>query len=193
MSLRLITAATDTPVSLSEAKAHLRVTDSAEDTLITSMITSAAEVGEQHTGRAFMPQTWALTLDSFADGVVLTRPPVRSITSITYVDTVGVTQTIDPVLYRLRNSDDFGFAVVVPAYGATWPATLDDSDVITVTFVCGNQNEDFVPEPIKAWIKLQVGAMYENREGESYSARAVSTTVKMSFVDGLLNRYKVFA
>jgi hypothetical protein len=49
-----------------------------------------------------------------------------------------------------------------------------------------------VPEAIKSWIKLQVSAMFENREAEAYSARAVSTTVKMSFVDGLLAKYKVY-
>jgi hypothetical protein len=49
-----------------------------------------------------------------------------------------------------------------------------------------------VPEGIKQWIKLTVSAMFENREAEAYSSRAVSTTVKMSFVDALLDRYRVW-
>lgn len=191
MQLKLITAAQDAPVTLAEAKAHLRVDGTTEDVLITSMITSATEAAEQLTGRALMPQTWELVLDSFDDGVVLTRPPVRSVTSITYVDEAGATQTLSPLLYRLRSADDFGLASVIPAYGQTWPTTLADVDAVKVRFVAGYASEDYVPEPLKSWVKLQVSAMYENREAEAYSSRA--TTVKMSFVDGLLDRYRVKA
>ncbi len=187
MQLKQITAAQDAPVTLAEARAHLRVDSTAEDTLITSMITSATEVAEQLTGRAIMPQTWELTLDSFDDGIVLTRPPVRSITSITYVDTAGATQTLSASLYRLR-ADDFGAATVTPVYGQSWPETLDDTDTVTVRFVCGYASEDSVPQPIKSWILLQVGSMFENRESESASG-----TSKLIFADGLLDRYKVFA
>jgi uncharacterized phiE125 gp8 family phage protein len=191
MSLRLVTPASALAVSLAEAKAHLRVDSADEDTLITAMITSATEVAEQLTGRAIMPQTWELTLDTFANGIVLTRVPATAITTFTYVDGAGATQT--PVGYRLRNSDDFGLAVVLPAYGTNWPETLDDTETVKVRFTAGYADAAAVPEPIKAWIKLTVSTMYENREGESYSARAVSTTVKMSFVDGLLDRYRVYS
>lgn len=82
MALKLITAATALAVSLVEAKEHLRVTESTEDTLITAMITAATEVAEQITGRAIMPQTWELTLDAFPDAFELTRIPAASITSL---------------------------------------------------------------------------------------------------------------
>ena len=186
MTLRLIDPPYDTPVTLAEAKAHLRVIDSNEDAIITAMIHSATAVAEQETGRALMEQTWQLTLDSF-DSIELTRTPVIS-AIVNYVGTAGVTQTLSPSLYRFRQ-DDFGFAKIELAYGATWPALLDDADVVTVTYDAGY--EDGVPQGIKSWILLTVAALYENREAEAYSARAVSTTVKMSFVDGLLDRYRV--
>lgn len=193
MALKLITAATTPAVSLVEAKEHLRVTEATEDTLITAMITSATETAEQITGRAIMPQTWELTLDSFPGAFELTRIPATSVTSLKYYDTAGVLTTLAPELYTMDIADDFGMAYVIPAYGAEWPATRDQINAVALRYVAGYANAAAVPESIKAWIKLTVSSMYENREAEAYSSRAVSTTVKMSFVDALLDRYKVYS
>ena len=193
MALKLITAPTTYPVTLAEAKAHLRVDSTDEDALITSMITSATETAEQITGRAIMPQTWELTLDGFPSEFELTRVPVASVTSVKYLDLDGAQQTLSNALYLVRTADDFGFAKVAPAYNTEWPLAQDSFDSVALRYVAGYANAAAVPESIKAWVKLTVSAMYENREAEAYSSRAVSTTVKMSFVDGLLDRYKVWA
>ena len=193
MSLKLVTPASALAVSLAEAKLHLRVDGTDEDTLITSMITAATETAEQITGRAIMPQTWLLTLDAFEDELVLTRVPVASIVSVTYTDPDGVELALSTGSnWRLLDLDDYAPARIVPVYGYSWPATRAQAEVVGVEYVAGYANAAAVPEPIKAWIKLTVSAMYENREAESYSTRAVSTTVKMSFVDALLDRYKVY-
>lgn len=185
MSLRLVTPASALAVSLSEAKLHLRVDGTDEDTLITALITAATETAEQITGRAIMPQTWELTLDEFPAVIELTRVPVASVTSVTYVDTAGVTQTLTGT--RLRNVDDYASALIVPAYNAEWPDTLVDVDTVKVRFVAGYVNAAAVPEPVKSWIKLNVAAAYENRE--SVTSKQM---VSLKFVDGLLDRYKVY-
>ena len=212
MALKLITAPSTLAVSLIEAKAHLRVDSSDEDTLITALITAATETAEQITGRAIMPQTWEMTTDNFPDNeFLLTRIPALSVTSLEYVNEEGMTVALDSDLYHLDNSDDFGFAKVTPSYGLSFP-TIDNTLVLdwvdyfaspytpryppgftTLRYVAGYANAAAVPESIKSWIKLTVSSMYENREAEAYSSRAVSTTVKMSFVDGLLDRYRVWA
>lgn len=189
MSLRLVTPASALAVSLAEAKAQLRLDTSDEDTLITSMITAATETAEQITGRAIMPQTWELSLDAFPAVIELTRVPVSSVTSVTYVDTACATQTL--VGTRLRNVDDYASALIVPAYNLEWPETLDDVDVVKVRFTAGYANAAAVPEPIKSWIKLTVASMYENREAEVIPGRLTSA-VSMRFVDGLLDRYRVY-
>jgi uncharacterized phiE125 gp8 family phage protein len=191
MSLRLITAPSTYPVTLAEAKAHLRVDSTDEDTLIASMISAATDVAEQHTGRAIMPQTWELSLDEFQTSIELTRVPVQSITSITYVDELGAPQTLSPTAYVLVK-DDFGYAKIIPSYLTVWPTVLAQPLSVTVIYVAGYADAAAVPEAIKSWILLTVAALFENREAESYSARAVSTTVKMSFVDALLHKYRVF-
>jgi uncharacterized phiE125 gp8 family phage protein len=188
MALKLITAATALAVSLVEAKEHLRVTESTEDTLITAMITAATEVAEQMTGRAIMPQTWELTLDSFPDAFELTRIPAASITSLKYYDADGVLTTMDGAAYTLDIADDYGFAYVVPAYGTEWPTAREQINAVVVRYVAGYANAAAVPESIKSWIKLQISAMYENRELEG-----IAQTHKIGFADRLLDRYVVYA
>lgn len=187
MALKLITAATALAVSLAEAKLHLRVDTADEDTLITAFITAATESAEQATGRAIMPQTWELTLDAFPDAFELTRVPAASITSIRYWDTTGTQQTLGTALYTLDNADDFGSAYAVPAVGNAWPAAREQINAVALRYVAGYDTAAAVPESIKSWVKLQVGAMYENRQAEGSVQ-----TYALGFADRLLDRYKVW-
>jgi uncharacterized phiE125 gp8 family phage protein len=193
MSLKLVTAASTYPVTLAEAKLHLRVDSTDEDTLITALITAATEMCEQATGRALMTQTWLLTLDEFPAEIELTRVPVQSVTSVTYTDTDGAVQTLSTGSnWRLLDLGDFSFARIVPVYGYEWPATREQNNVVSVQYVAGYANAAAVPQPIKQWVLLMIASMFDNRETEAYSSRAVSTTVRMQFVDRLLDRYTVF-
>ena len=188
MALKLITPATELAVSLADVKAHLRVDTTDEDSLITAYITAAAELAEQATGRALMPQTWDLTLDAFPEAFEITRLPAASVTSLKYWDTTGVQQTLGTGLYTLDSTDDFGPAYVVPVYGGVWPDTREQINAVALRYVAGYATAANVPDSIKAWIKLQVGAMYENRQAEG----AVQTYA-LGFADRLLDRYKVWS
>ena len=193
MALKLITAPSTYPVTLAEAKLHCRVDIADDDTLITALITAATEMAEQKTGRAIMTQTLELTLDAFPDAFELTRVPVQSVTSVKYYDTTGAQQTLSNTLYALDAADDFGFAHISPVYAGVWPNTREQPDAVAVRYVAGYADSASVPQSIKNWILLMVSTMYENRETEAYSSRAVSTTVQMQFVDRLLDRYVVFS
>lgn len=191
MALKLTTPASLLPLTLAEAKAHLKeeVADTDNDALITAMLGAATLAAEgRMVHRVLMPQTWTLTLDSFPEAFELTRVPVASVASLQYVDTAGVTQTLNTSLYSLDNASDFGSAYVVPAYGTAWPATREQINAVTLRYVAGYASAAAVPEPIKAWIKLQLGAMYESRQSES----AVKTHA-LGFADSLLDPYMVGA
>lgn len=190
MALKLITAATGLAVTLIEAKAHLRVDGVDDDTLIEAMITAATEAAEQMTGHALMTQIWEVTLDTFPDAVELTRVPVQSITSITYADSAGASTVLAAPLYALDAADDFGPAYVVPVYAGVWPDTRDEINAVKVRYVAGYADAASVPESIKSWIKLQVGAMYEGREAEVIGN---GSAVSLGFADRLLDRYRVWA
>lgn len=163
--LQLYTGPTHEPVSLAEAKAHLRVTFSDEDALISELITAARQRVEEETYRALITQTWDLTLDELPAGedvLRIPRAPLQEITSITYVDTSGDSQTLDADDYVVSATRQPG--IVRPAYGLIWPDVRYQPDAVTVRFVAGYGDAAEVPAPIKAAIKLIVGQYYEFRE-----------------------------
>ena len=190
MTLRLITPATAPAVTVDDAKAHLRLDTTNDDTLVSAMLVAATEAAEHATGRALMTQTWETALDAFPLVVKLTRVPVQAVVSVSYVDLDGAEQTLAPSAYHLT-ADDFDFARLTPVHGTQWPQVRGDVDGVTVTYIAGYADAASVPESIKAWIKLQVGSMYENREAETMAARVVPN--RLVFVDALLARYKVWS
>lgn len=186
MALKLITAPSAEPVTLTEAKAHCRVDDSNSDTLLTALIVAAREMAEHETGRCLLPQTWELALDAFpAAEIDLVKTPVVSITSVKYLDGSAVEQTIGSGNYAL---DSYGIQHwLVPAYGYTWPSTLDAANAVKVRFVAGYADAASVPQAIKQWMLLQIAHWFDNR-----AAAADAKREPLPFVGGLLDPYRVY-
>lgn len=166
MGLRLITGPTASPVSLAEAKAHLRVYGTEDDGLIAGYLMAATQSAEKQTNLLLGEQTWELTIDQWpssvwgSGGVIrLPRSPVQSVTSISYVDADGVTQTVLAGDYVL--DANVQPAAIYPVFGKTWPAARPQANAVAVRFVVGYTQ---IPEPIRAAILLLVGHFYENRE-----------------------------
>jgi hypothetical protein len=65
LSIKRTTDAASEPLSLQEAKDHLRVDDTASDTLITSLIKAARQTIEEWTSRQLLTATWVMALDCF--------------------------------------------------------------------------------------------------------------------------------
>jgi len=159
-------APTAEPVTLTEAKTHLRVDVTDDDVLITSLIASARQYVEQIARRALVTQTWRLSIQEFpASGVIiLPKPPLQSVTSITYTDITGTTSTVDSNTYTVDTDSEPGRVVL--KYGESWPsASLANTNPVQVTFVAGYGAPSAVPEYWKQAILLLVGHWYENREG----------------------------
>lgn len=186
-SLRRTAEPASPAVSTSDAKAHLRVTSSDEDTLIGTIVEAAVRHVEDVCGRALFTQTWTATFDGFPDGeLVLPRPPVASITSVSYVDEDGATQTLASNAYE----KDLGSepACLWPVYGTTWPATRAQRGSVTVVYVAGVASTSSIPKPIRQAILLLVGHLYENREAVNIGN--IVTTMPMA-VDALLAPYRM--
>lgn len=188
MALKLINGPASEPVTLTEAKAHLRVDGTDDDTYITALIVAAREGAENMTRRALMTQTWELTLDAFPDAFELIRVPVQSVTSITYDDPDGISTVLSSSLYSLDNADDAGLAYVVPAYNTTWPSTQDSINAVKLRYVSGYANAASVPQQIKSWMLLRVGLLYEHRE----SVIAGVPIAKVPYIDSLLDSCTVW-
>jgi len=77
MSLTIVTPPAEEPVTLTEAKNHLRVDLSDDDSLISALIVAAREHAEAITRRAFITQTLKLSLDAFPATTVRSMSPCR--------------------------------------------------------------------------------------------------------------------
>jgi len=154
MSLKLITPAAILAVSVAEAKLSCRFDATDLDADIADMIKDATRLVEHETGQSVMAQTWELSLDSFPEVFVLTRPPVASITSLKYVDTEGVTQTLSPAAYTLDTADAYGPAKVETAYNAFWPDARIQANAVALRYVAGYADAASVPSQIKRQIKI---------------------------------------
>lgn len=172
------------PVSIHDLKAQARIDTDAETGLIYDYILTARQYAEEETQRSFLTQTWQETLDSgFPDGVIeLHRGPVQSITSITYVDSDGATQTLSSSVYQTDlNADP---PVITLAHGQSWPATRSQRANVTITYVTGYGDDVVdIPAPIRQAIQMLAAALYQRRE---------ATTVEWQAFFDLLRPYKVW-
>ncbi len=158
------------PVSLAEAKAHLRVEHDVDNTLIERQIRAAREYAETTTGLQLITATWKLYLSRFpgeSDNyeIVVPRPPFTATSlAISYVDIDGTATNLSSAAYQTNTYDRPGR--IKPAYGYTWPSTREDTyNAVTVTYTAGfGATSASVPEAIRQAILLIVGHMYEHRE-----------------------------
>jgi uncharacterized phiE125 gp8 family phage protein len=187
MALKLITAPTEEPLTLAEAKLQCRIDGSDEDTLLTSLITVARQQAEQRTGSAVLTQTWELALDDFPRGAIdLLMAPIQSITSVKYIDPEGVEQTVGSSNYAL---DSYGVQhQVVPGYGYSWPAVRNITHAVKVRFVAGYASKTDVPASLKQWMLLAIATMFRNRE--AVVSGSVSELPR-GYLDALLDHYRV--
>ena len=91
------------PITLAEAKAHLRIAHDSEDDLLSGLIRAARQEVEQATGSALIEQSWRLVLDAWPEGnvVQLKRSPVRQVLSVTVFDADGAASVLAPQDYQL--------------------------------------------------------------------------------------------
>lgn len=148
-------------VTVEEAKRHLRVDIPDEDHLIHSQIAASQAYVERYTGKILIDKTLRLSLPCFPHVIELPSEPVRSIESITYVDTSGEEQEFDISNCTLLKSRQP--AAIVPSFGTCWPATRIHADSVKVTYRAGYGTAAAVPPDVKALILLVVGYLYEHR------------------------------
>ena len=165
--LNLSTGPAVEPITLTEAKVHLRVEHTDEDEFITGLIVVARRLLERYTFRSFITQTWKLTLDEFpgfSDAIRLPNPPILSTDfSIAYQDENNAAKTLAATKYVLDISSEPGR--VTPANTETWPSTYDQTGAVVVTYKAGyGAAASAVPDELKHAIKLLIGDLYKDRE-----------------------------
>jgi len=174
--IEIVSESGDEPVGLTEAKLHMRMDDiDDEDILILSQIAAARQLAEQHTNRDIVQRTWDYRLNGFPqDRIELPKAPVQSISSISYIDTNGGTQTVAGSVYSLYADDTHAFAYL--NHGQAWPQAREQVGAVTVRLVTGYES---APAPIVQAIKMMLTDLYNHR-GSTIATGAVPKELPMS-------------
>ncbi len=181
MKLNQSIAPTSSPVTLDEMKNYLRVLHSDDDAMITSMVIQATQSAELMMNRQIMPCTFELYFDAMQSEMVLPRPPFISLESFQTYD--GEVWN-DVSEYQL---DDKTTPAVL--YPTSWGTLSSLKNSVKVIYKAGWIDATVVPEPIKAWIKIQVATYYEHRE--AFVLNATITELPPSHINSLIERYRI--
>jgi uncharacterized phiE125 gp8 family phage protein len=160
MSLQLLTPPASEPVTLAEAKAHLKLDTSDDDALVTTLITAARARAEWHTGRAFVTQRWCLRLDEWPhhNAVEIPLPPLVSVEEIAVTDASGIRTVLDPAVYRVDIASAPGRVMF-----ADHPPSLRRRDCVEVSFTAGYGDASAVPASVKEAILEIVADLHTHR------------------------------
>lgn len=178
---QLITAAENYPMSLDDAKDHLRYEDTEDDALIQDYLAAATEWAENYTRRKIATQTWDILLDDFPRGseqrIILPFGKIQAVKSITYADTATTTVTLEGPTSDTPGTDfqeSLGSDVapiLMPAYGSVWPSITKVLDAVKIRVVAGygdigDSPYPPIPEEIVNAIRVRLTDYYERRASD---------------------------
>lgn len=151
------------PVSLQEAKDHLRVGGTAQDAMIQRHIIAATEQLEMDTERAWIAQTFEQRMLRFPEhrgSILINLRPVYSVESVKYRHEVN-----GSVVEETLASDQYDFdlgrrRIFLADEVSEWPETVESNRAVTVAFTAGSPSADCVPQLAKQAILLEVGRLY---------------------------------
>jgi uncharacterized phiE125 gp8 family phage protein len=160
---KLITAPTVEPVSVSELKSQLRITSTAQDTMLGVLIEAARQHVEDYLRYSIITATWELYLDCFpvsGQSIWIQKSPVTAITFLKYYATDGTLTTLT------ENTDFIADYNSIPcrlyeAYGKSWPTARVIPNAVVVKFVSGYATAAAVPDLIRQAILMEAATMYE--------------------------------
>lgn len=182
MDYTVLTNITQEPVSLEDTKIFLRTIlgDTSEDeAVINPVIAAAREYCEGVTGRAIAQQEVQLVMDGLEHFIVLPKPPIVSVTSVTYKDINGVEHAItDYVVDTIKGM------IYIPNLPQE---RLYPFSPVTILYNAGYVD---VPKSLRQAVLLMAAHWYENREMLQFGSRY--NEVQAGLVPQLLNQYKVW-
>lgn len=151
------------PITIEQAKAHIRSTSDTEDEILETYINAALEWAEERTNRAIAQRSYLVVNDKFplTGWWALPLGYVDSITSVQYIDTNGATQTWSSANYELDNASDYQ-ARLRPVPAQSWPSIGEYLSAARVTMVAGWAVDD-VPYTVRQAVLMMVANFDEGR------------------------------
>ena len=157
------------PLTVAEAKLHLRVDISDDDAYIGTLITAAREWVENYLDRTLITTQLILRAAEFpTEELELARPPMATAGTatavvITYTLADTTTATLSTALYRVDRTTTPGN--VAPIINGTWPSdVIEDANAVAVTYWAGyGPTSASVPATIRHAMLMLIGHWYERR------------------------------
>lgn len=166
-SVRRISGPHVEPVTVSEAKAHLRIdADFTDDDLyLHSLISAARYHVETVADRTLIRSQWQIKMDWFPSwDIELPHPPIaEGSISVSYVPSGGTTT---PIAYtQFREDRDSTPAVIRPLWNGSWPSCRGAENDITITYWAGYGDSPIaVPPPARHCVLMMAAHWYSTRE-----------------------------
>ena len=163
MTLKEVIGTTYEPISLDEAKDHLRVTGTDEDSYIVALITVARKYVENDLGDTLHSATFDYFLDEFPSGdIELPNPPLIDVTHVKYYDADNTLQTlVEDTDYRVDSNAIPGIIEVIDS----WPYSYDRTSAVQIRFTAGYDDfSDIDPMAVHA-MKIKLALLYDKRDG----------------------------
>jgi uncharacterized phiE125 gp8 family phage protein len=170
MSLILITPPTATPISIQEIRAQCRVDSADEDALLAAYVRAATDAVEQMTGLRLLTQEWEYSVDGFPERcgwLRLPLAPLFALTSIVYLDTQGVAQTLPVTTYLIKGLGSTQPARLILAPNQGWPATWHGVSSVIVRAQFGWTDWNGIPEALRQAVLLLAAYWFGQREAAS--------------------------
>lgn len=186
--LEVVTQPTLRAISVVEALAFLRQSATSEGSLLEALIDAARSKAELGAGRTLLTTVYDLKLPAFPHTIRLPRPPVQSVTSVSYYDKDNVAQTVTVTTGYLAYVGERSGEVYLPQ-ATTWPTTYDRPDAVTVRYTAGWTAATLVPGCLRAWMFQAVATLYEHRE--HVITGTIATQLPRDFCDGLLDPERI--
>lgn len=175
MTYRSLTRSTQSvvePVTITDAKAHLRVDTDDDNNYIMGLVAAARGWVEEYLDRSLVHTQWTMRLDGFPlnglDNIELPRPPMATASGVTAVAITYTTETGAVVVfpsneYRVDRNSTPG--TISPLYEQAWPVHRRDENSVMITW-WGGYGEDgrSVPTQIRHAILMLVAHWYDRRE-----------------------------
>lgn len=146
------------PVTLAEAKNHLRIIGDDLDTDVQGALEAAVEWCESVTGRTLRDtSTLVQSYECWPECVKFDREPVLSVTSVKYYDASNALQTLASSYYRLHQQSETAAELEWDDTTFTTPSLYDRDDAVQITYAVGYAT---VPATAKHAIKLALSLFY---------------------------------
>lgn len=184
MVLTVTSQPADEPLTVDQAKRHLRVLHSDLDGEIETLITVARDYAERFAARTLRTSvTRVLKLaDWWCDEIKLPFPPLLGVTSVAYYDESEVSQTLASSNYEVELSTDGGGRLVW-AWDATIPSIFTREDAITVTFTTGYSAASAIPPMALHAMKTKLTELFGVGSESELKAAKESTDRLLGMID----------